>query len=176
MFFILFAFTIAFTWYEQALRHRWIRLIHSWNCKRFRFLKMYCYWNSGVRNHIVLQTIVVWGKKRWKENCNKKPWVLLFLVQLKSKGRCKEVSSYHARILSGEPSGANTGTGTGTGTKAWTRKNELYVFKKNFSYCTLNVPVFQVLKLFQVVCFNYISMVFRCQVMAPDAKSVNGSE
>ena len=33
---------------------------------------------------------------------------------------------------------------------------------------------FQGLKLFQVVCFNDISMVFRCPVLAPDTGSVNG--
>ena len=27
-------------------------------------------------------------------------------------------------------------SGTATGTKTWTRKNGLYGFKKNFSYCT----------------------------------------
>ena len=37
-----------------------------------------------------------------------------------------------------------------------------------------NVPIFQVLKLFQVVCFNCISMAFRCPVLAPDTDSVNG--
>ena len=36
------------------------------------------------------------------------------------------------------------------------------------------VPIFQVLKLFQVVCFNDISMAFRCPVLAPDTASVNG--
>ena len=36
------------------------------------------------------------------------------------------------------------------------------------------IPIFQVLKLFQVVCFNDISMVFRCPVLAPDTASVNG--
>ena len=36
------------------------------------------------------------------------------------------------------------------------------------------VPIFQVLKLFQVVCFNWISMAFRCPVLAPDIASVNG--
>ena len=36
------------------------------------------------------------------------------------------------------------------------------------------VPIFQVLKLFQVVCFNDISMVFRCSVLAPDTANVNG--
>ena len=35
-------------------------------------------------------------------------------------------------------------------------------------------PIFQVLKLFQVVCFNDISVVFRCPVLAPDTASVNG--
>ena len=34
------------------------------------------------------------------------------------------------------------------------------------------VPIFQVLKLFQVVCFNCISMAFRCPVVVPDT-SVN---
>ena len=29
-------------------------------------------------------------------------------------------------------------------------------------------PIFQVLKLFQVVCFNCITMAFRCPVLAPD--------
>ena len=36
------------------------------------------------------------------------------------------------------------------------------------------VPIFQVLKLFQVVCFNDISMAFRCPVLAPDTASMNG--
>ena len=36
------------------------------------------------------------------------------------------------------------------------------------------VPVFQVLKLFQVVCFNDISMAFRCPVLALDTASVSG--
>ena len=36
------------------------------------------------------------------------------------------------------------------------------------------VPIFQVLKLFQVVCFNDISMAFRCPVLAPDTASVSG--
>ena len=36
------------------------------------------------------------------------------------------------------------------------------------------IPIFQVLKLFQVVCFNDISMAFRCPVLAPDTASVNG--
>ena len=36
------------------------------------------------------------------------------------------------------------------------------------------VLIFQVLKLFQVVCFNDISMVFKCAVLAPDTASVNG--
>ena len=36
------------------------------------------------------------------------------------------------------------------------------------------VPIFQVLKLFQVVCFNDISMAFRCPVLASDTASVNG--
>ena len=35
-------------------------------------------------------------------------------------------------------------------------------------------PIFQVLKLFQVVCFNDISMAFRCPVLAPDTASMNG--
>ena len=35
------------------------------------------------------------------------------------------------------------------------------------------VPIFQVLKLFQVVCFNDISMAFWCPVLAPDTASVN---
>ena len=30
------------------------------------------------------------------------------------------------------------------------------------------IPIFQVLKLFQVVCFNDISMAFRCPVLVPD--------
>ena len=34
------------------------------------------------------------------------------------------------------------------------------------------VPIFQVLKLFQVVCFNEISMAFRCPVLVPDTASV----
>ena len=34
------------------------------------------------------------------------------------------------------------------------------------------VPIFQVLKLFQVVCFNCISMGFRCLVLVPDTASV----
>ena len=36
------------------------------------------------------------------------------------------------------------------------------------------VPIFKVLKQFQVVCFNDISMAFRCPVLAPDTASVNG--
>ena len=36
------------------------------------------------------------------------------------------------------------------------------------------VPIFQVLKLFQVVCFNGISMAFRCSVLAPDTASMKG--
>ena len=36
------------------------------------------------------------------------------------------------------------------------------------------VPIFQVLELFQVVCFNDISMAFRCSVLAPDTANVNG--
>ena len=36
------------------------------------------------------------------------------------------------------------------------------------------VPIFQVLRLFQVVCFNDISMAFRCPVLVPDTTSVNG--
>ena len=36
------------------------------------------------------------------------------------------------------------------------------------------VPIFQVLKLFQVVCFNCISMAFTCLVLIPDTASVNG--
>ena len=36
------------------------------------------------------------------------------------------------------------------------------------------VPIFQVLKLFQVVCFNDISMAFRCPALASDTASVNG--
>ena len=36
------------------------------------------------------------------------------------------------------------------------------------------VLIFQVLKLFQVVCFNDISMDFRCSVLASDTASVNG--
>ena len=35
------------------------------------------------------------------------------------------------------------------------------------------VPIFQVLKLLQVVCFNDISMTSRCPVLVPDATSVN---
>ena len=35
------------------------------------------------------------------------------------------------------------------------------------------VPIFQVLKLLQVVCFNDISMAFRFPVLAPDTASVN---
>ena len=35
------------------------------------------------------------------------------------------------------------------------------------------VPIFQVLKLFQVMCFNCISMAFRCPVLAPDTASVS---
>ena len=38
----------------------------------------------------------------------------------------------------------------------------------------LYVPIFQVLKLFQLVCFNDISMAFRCPVLAPDTASVSG--
>ena len=37
-----------------------------------------------------------------------------------------------------------------------------------------HVPIFQVLKLFQVVCFHDISMAFWCPVLAPDTASVNG--
>ena len=36
------------------------------------------------------------------------------------------------------------------------------------------VPIFQGLKLFQVVCFSDISMTFRCPVPIPDTASVNG--
>ena len=36
------------------------------------------------------------------------------------------------------------------------------------------VPIFQDLNLFQVVCFNDISMAFRCPVLVPDTASVNG--
>ena len=36
------------------------------------------------------------------------------------------------------------------------------------------VPICQVLKLFQMVCFNDISMAFRCSVLDPDTASVNG--
>ena len=36
------------------------------------------------------------------------------------------------------------------------------------------VPIFQVLKLFQVTCFNCISMAFRCLALVPDTPSVNG--
>ena len=36
------------------------------------------------------------------------------------------------------------------------------------------VPIFQILKLSQVVCCNDISMAFRCPVLAPDTASVNG--
>ena len=35
------------------------------------------------------------------------------------------------------------------------------------------VSIFQVLKLFQVVCLNCISMVFRCSVLVPDTAIVN---
>ena len=35
-------------------------------------------------------------------------------------------------------------------------------------------PIYEVLKLFQVVCFNCISIVFGCPVLAPDTASVNG--
>ena len=34
------------------------------------------------------------------------------------------------------------------------------------------VPIFQVMKLFHVVCFNCISMTFRCPVLFPDTASV----
>ena len=37
------------------------------------------------------------------------------------------------------------------------------------------VPIFQVLRLFQAVCFNDISMAFRCPVLVPDTASVNCS-
>ena len=36
------------------------------------------------------------------------------------------------------------------------------------------VPIFQVLKLLQVVCLNDISMAFGCPVLVPDTASVNG--
>ena len=36
------------------------------------------------------------------------------------------------------------------------------------------VPIFQVLKLFQVVYFNCISVAFRCPVLVPDTTTVNG--
>ena len=36
------------------------------------------------------------------------------------------------------------------------------------------VPIFQVLKLFQVVFLNDISMAFRCPVLTPEPASVNG--
>ena len=36
------------------------------------------------------------------------------------------------------------------------------------------IHISQALKLFQVVCFNDISMDFRCPVLAPDTASVNG--
>ena len=36
------------------------------------------------------------------------------------------------------------------------------------------VLIFQVLKLFQVVCFDDTSMAFRCPVLDPDTDSVNG--
>ena len=36
------------------------------------------------------------------------------------------------------------------------------------------IPIFQVLKLFQGVYFNDISVVFRCPVLAPETASVNG--
>ena len=75
---------------------------------------------------------------------------------------------------------------TWPGTRTWTRKNGFYGFKKNLSHCTWTgkgteqgqgrmayVPIFQVLKLFQVMCFNCISMAFRCPVLAPDTASVN---
>ena len=64
---------------------------------------------------------------------------------------------------------------------------EEWGFKKNLSHCTWTgtgtwagigrmgyVPIFQILKLFPVVCFNDISMAFRCPVLAPDTASVNG--
>ena len=35
-------------------------------------------------------------------------------------------------------------------------------------------PNFQVMKMFQVVCFSDISMIFRCPVLVPDTASVNG--
>ena len=38
-------------------------------------------------------------------------------------------------------------------------------------YC---VPIFQILKLLQVVCFNGISMAFRCPVLVPDTGRVKG--
>ena len=36
------------------------------------------------------------------------------------------------------------------------------------------LPIFQVLKLFQAVCFNCISMALRCPVLVPDTASVKG--
>ena len=36
------------------------------------------------------------------------------------------------------------------------------------------IPIFHVLKLFQVVCFNDTSMAFKCPVLAPDTASGNG--
>ena len=70
--------------------------------------------------------------------------------------------------------------------EAWPRKNGLYGFRKNLSHCTKQARDlagtgnnglcihFQVLKLFQMVYFNYISMAFRCPVLAPYTASGNG--
>ena len=68
----------------------------------------------------------------------------------------------------------------------WTRKNGLYVLCRTFHFAPQQgqgqgpeqgqgrmgyVAIFQVLKLFQVVGFNDISMAFRCPVLAPDTAS-----
>ena len=52
--------------------------------------------------------------------------------------------------------------------------NKLMVYLHRLSPGPWQGTHFQVLKLFQVVCFNCISMTFRCPVLAPDIASVNG--
>ena len=52
-------------------------------------------------------------------------------------------------------------TWTGTGTWIGTGKNGY-------------VPIFHILKLFPLVCFNWISVAFKCPVLAPYTTSVNG--
>ena len=95
---------------------------------------------------------------------------------------CPEFQNGGMRKLSNSFNGLFTLVVSGTETGTWT--NGLYGKCRSYQNAPEQrhgpeqkrmayIPIFQVLKLFQVVCFNNISMAFRCPVLVPDTVSVN---